>query len=445
MDLETVIDRNGFGGLPLRVALLGLLALVLDGFDIQAVAFAAPALVGAWHIQRADLTGVLAAGLVGLIIGAVGLGRAGDLWGRRPTLIASTLLFAAASALCARADSLAKLAVWRFVTGLGLGAPLPLVASMIAEFTPRRWRSLGVALGTIGVPLGGLAGAALAQDIVPRYGWQSIFVAGAVLPAALAVVLLVWLPESPKFLARQAHGGEKLRRLLARLAPDVDWSRTRIEFAEAAATARVRLWTLLQRPYRADTLALWLGFLSNLIVVYVFFNWLPTVLGGVGLPVAAAIRGSLAFNLGGMAGSLASAGLIARYGSRYVARVIAAGSILSTFAIGQQAVFTAGAAAAGWTLYATVALSGMCVNAMQILFYIVATHAYPTALRSAGVGSCGAVGRVGGLLSTAIGGAMIAAGLSGATFFAVLAAALLFALVAAFALRTHVPAGAQDG
>ena len=443
MDLEAVIDRRGFRGLPLRVALLGLLALVLDGFDIQAVAFAGPALVGAWHIPRADLTGVLAAGLVGLIIGAVALGRAGDLWGRRPALITSTLLFAVASAMCARADSLLELGVWRFITGLGLGAPLPLVASMIAEFTPRRWRSLGVALGTIGVPLGGLAGAALAQDIVPRYGWQSIFVAGAVLPAALAVVLLLWLPESPKFLARQAPGGERLRRLLAQLAPEVDWSRTRIEFAEAAAGARVRLWTLLQRPYRADTLALWLGFLSNLIVVYVFFNWLPTLLGGVGLPVAAAIRGSLAFNLGGMVGSLLSATLIARFGSRYVSRVIAAGSILSTFAIGQQAVF-AGGGNVGWSLYAAVALSGMCVNGMQILFYIVATHAYPTALRSAGVGSCGAVGRVGGLLSTAIGGAMIAAGLRGTTFFAVLAATLLFALVAAFALRTHVPAGAQQ-
>jgi AAHS family 4-hydroxybenzoate transporter-like MFS transporter len=334
---------------------------------------------------------------------------------------------------------LVELGVWRFVTGLGLGAPLPLVTSMIAEFTPRRWRSLGVALGSIGLPLGGLSGAALAQDIVPRYGWQSIFVAGAVLPALLAVVLLLWLPESPKFLARQAHGGERLRRLLARLAPGVDWNHTRIEFAEAAATARVRIWALLQRPYRADTLALWLGFLSNLIVVYVFFNWLPTVLGGLGLPVAAAIRGSLAFNLGGMAGSLLSAALIARFGSRYVARAIAVGSILSTFAIGQHAVFTAGAAAAGWGLYIAVALSGLCVNGMQILLYIVATHAYPTALRSAGVGTCGAVGRIGGLLSTAIGGAMIAAGLSGATFFAVLAAALLFALVAAFALRTHVP------
>ncbi len=108
--------------------------------------------------------------------------------------------------------------------------------------------------------------------------------------------------------------------------------------------------------------------------------------------MAAAIRGSLAFNLGGMLGSLLSATLLARFGSRYVSRVIAAGSILSTFAIGQQAVF-AGGGNVGRSLYAAVALSGMCVNGMQILFYIVATHAYPTALRSAGVGSCGAVGR----------------------------------------------------
>lgn len=437
VELESVIDRALVRGLPARVVLLGLLVLTLDGFDIQAVAFAAPALVRDWQIGRAALTPVLAAGLVGLAAGALLLGRIGDLVGRRPTLVGSTLLFATASLLCARSHGLAELAAWRFVTGIGLGAPIPLATAMIAEFTPRRWRSMAVTIGVIGVPLGGMLGSALAQYLVPHYGWPSIFVAGAVVPAALALVLYAALPESPKFLARRDPADPRLRGLLRQLAPAVDWGATRITFTEPAPGSG--LGALLTTTLRRTTLSLWVAYLSNLLVTFVFFNWLPTVLGAVGLPVAAAIRGALAFNLGGVAGALLAAALVLRLGSRPVAIVIGAGSIATTYLIGLHPVFAAGPAALSWSLYGVMALAGICLNGMQVLLYGVAAQAYPTAVRASGLGSCGAVGRVGGLASTAAGGVMLQAGFSGSAFFGVLAATLLPTLAAVVALRAHVP------
>ncbi len=91
VDVVGILDRAPFRGLSLRVSVLTVLAMVFDGFDIQSIAFAAPALLTEFGVARPQLGPILAAGLIGMALGAFALGAAGDRLGRRTALTASLL------------------------------------------------------------------------------------------------------------------------------------------------------------------------------------------------------------------------------------------------------------------------------------------------------------------------------------------------------------------
>ena len=144
VEVTAVVDGARFGPYTLVVSVLTTLALVFDGFDIQAIAFAAPKLMSEWGIDRAALAPILAAGLLGMFVGALVLGMVGDRYGRRRALLASIALMAVSSLLAATADGPAKLGTWRFLTGLGLGGALPNAAALMVEFArsqSERWSS----------------------------------------------------------------------------------------------------------------------------------------------------------------------------------------------------------------------------------------------------------------------------------------------------------------
>jgi AAHS family 4-hydroxybenzoate transporter-like MFS transporter len=439
IDVGEILDQARIAGLPLLVTLIGLLVLILDGFDIQAVAFAAPVLVTKWGIQRSDLGATLAAGLIGMGIGAALFGWFADRRGRKTALLAGTVLFAGGSLLCASASSLNELILYRLITGLGLGAPLPIATALMAEFAPARWRSMCVAVAVVGIPIGGMVGAAIAQKIVPLFGWQAIFIAGGILPMALLAVVAWLLPESPRYLCSRPDQAPRLAVVLNRL---VGAQRFRGDekfyLRESGAVRKTGLLSIMNSEYRASTLVVWLIFFTNILVVYVYFNWLPTVLSAAGLDVSASIRGALVFNLGGVLGSLSVAALLSRFGSRPILVVFALGAIAATFAIGLA--FGSGALASSSYLMTMVALAGAFINGVQIGMYSVAAHVYATSVRATGVGWASGIARIGAIASTFAGAAFFALGLSHRDLFTAVALVLVITLTGIVMFRRHIPA-----
>jgi MFS transporter, AAHS family, 4-hydroxybenzoate transporter len=436
VDLERLLDSARLGPYPLIVWLLTSLALVFDGFDIQAIAFAAPALLAEWGMTRAALAMVLAAGLIGMGVGALTLGAFGDRYGRRRALIGCMALIAVASLLSAYAAGRIELAAWRFLTGIGLGGALPNATALMVEFAPARVRNLVVAATVAGVPVGGMLGSSVAAIVVPEFGWHSIFLVGAVLPAALSVVMALWLPESPRFLAtRPARSGE-LARLMNRVVGDRRFHDRQSWLLRNDAGVRPGIRTLFTAAYRRDTLLIWLIFFSNVLSVYSYFNWMPTLLTGVGLPIATALRGAFTFNLGGVFGSLLGAFAMTRFGSLRVLATLGLFAALSTFAIGMLPI---GPAAAVAPLFILVFVAGFCIPGLQVQMYTVAAHAYPTRIRATGVGSALGIARLGGIVSSFAGSLLLGLGEGLTPFFTSIGMVLLLTLTGVVLLRSHLP------
>jgi hypothetical protein len=86
VDVGALIDRNPIGAYQVGMLLMCGLCLIMDGFDVQAMGYVAPALLAEWDIPRAALGPVFGAGLFGMLIGSLVLSVVADRLGRRPVL-----------------------------------------------------------------------------------------------------------------------------------------------------------------------------------------------------------------------------------------------------------------------------------------------------------------------------------------------------------------------
>lgn len=440
VDVDAVLETARFCRLSLIVTACASAVLILDGFDIQVIGMAAPALVNDLGIEHSALAPTLAASLFGMALGASTIGAVGDRWGRRPALLLSTLLFGGATLLAATATTVVELSTWRFITGLGLGGALPSATALLAEFTSRRQRSQVLGLSLIGVPLGGILGAMLAAEIVPAHGWRAIFVVGGLLPMLAAVAMHFVMPESPRYLASRGHRPDALAALLSRIDEHGRYSdRDRFVLSATADPMHSTGVRAIFAPnLRWDAIITALAFLTNIFAVFAFFNWAPLVLTSIGLAFDAAMRSALVFNLAGIAGTLAISIVIARIGSRLPLATCAIAATLALAGVGFLTRIEAPSSNLHAALLIGIAIAGATISAIQVGMYTVAAHVFPTPCRSSGIGWALGSGRMGGILSAFAGGLLLTqAGATG--FFGGVGVALLFTFATVVLLRRHIP------
>ena len=384
------------------------LALVLDGVDAQALGLAIPPLMHEWGLTRADFAPIAAMSLMGMAIGATFGGMIGDRIGRRTALIGSIALFGFATGLATLAPGIGGCGALRAVAGLGLGATLPNASALIAEFTPVRYRSIGMSIAMLSQPVGSMTAGLLAAALLEGSGWRSLFMIGSIAPIALALLFLWKLPESPGYLA--ARGA-------ARTEP------------------RATLGALLAPERRRDTLLAWISCFLSLLALYSVLSWAPAMLAAEHMPLAFTGTAIAVFSIGGIAGSFGCGLLIKRFGSRTAQVVIGttgivAGALLIVLFRGGLATTTAVAL--------LMAFVGVGAAGTQTTLYALGAHLYPTALRATGIGAVLGIGRLGAVASSWVGARAVDAG-GAAGFFAVFAAAIGAATVACILIRRSIP------
>ncbi len=257
--------------------------MLLDGFDTAAIGYIAPSLLSEWGIARPDLGPVLSAALFGLAAGALSSGPLADRLGRRTVLIGAVLLFGVACLASAFSGSLGQLVIWRFVTGLGLGAAMPNAVTLMSEYCPDGRRAVLTNAMFCGFPLGAAFGGFLAAWMIPLWGWRSVLVLGAVTPLLLAVAMLLLLPESVRYMVAKSAPG---RPDPARAAPDLRVGRRCDRVRHDARTRRrprhQRHRLVLSRPYLAGSVMLWIAYFMGLVIFYALINWMPILFKDAG-------------------------------------------------------------------------------------------------------------------------------------------------------------------
>jgi AAHS family 4-hydroxybenzoate transporter-like MFS transporter len=433
VDIGRVLDDGPFTGMQQLVVLLASLAIVLDGFDGQLIGYAIPDIIKEWGITRSAFAPTVAAGLVGMGIGSAFAGWFADRFGRRLAVVGSVFLFGAATCAIGLAPDVLTIAMLRFLAGLGIGGALPTATTMTAEFTPARRRTLAVTATIVCVPLGGMLAGLFAGVVLPLYGWRGLFFIGGAIPMLAGMVLLLKLPESPRFLARHRERWAELGALLSRMQRPTTTQTIFTDLTEQAVEKRSGFGALFETGRVRDTLAIWAAFFMCLLTVYSAFSWLPTMLSAEGLPTQVAGSGLTAWNLGGVVGGLVCAMVIARSGSRWPMALAAAGAAAMAFMLRSVDV-----SQNTQLLVIGLGVVGMFVNAVQCTLYALCAYVYPTNIRATGTAGGLSFGRLGAILSSFVGAMVITAG-GAAAYLTLLGASMFFVLVALLAVRRHIP------
>jgi AAHS family 4-hydroxybenzoate transporter-like MFS transporter len=439
-DLGRLLDAAPWSTYQKYVVSLVAAALLFDGLDSQVLGLAIPALIQDWGVTRADLAPVVAAGLIGMCIGAAIGGSAADRVGRKRALIASVVVFGAATGVSAFVDGIGSLGVVRFVAGLGLGGALPAATALIAEFTPTRSRSIGIAVGMLTIPIGSMIGGLISAAIIEDFGWRALFAIGGLLPVLLAVGFTRLLPESPQYLLTQPARRNELARLLKKTHPRDDVPDHALTAEPAPAKSRAPLAALFGAQTRLDTLYTWTAFFFTMLALYTVVSWGPAMLAAESFPLAFTGTALAAFALGGIAGSAFSGWLIAWTGSRSSQLAFAGGGAIVA---GIGAVSFANGAPTAGVVVAVILVLGFAVTGMQNGMYVLSAHIYPTAVRGTGVGAALTVARLGAVASAVTGALSVDLG-GGALFFVFIAIALALAGATALAVRHPVPPRARS-
>jgi AAHS family 4-hydroxybenzoate transporter-like MFS transporter len=339
--------------------------------------------------------------LFGILAGCLVLAPLADWVGRRWIIIVSVAIFAIATLLTARIDTLQELTILRFITGVGLGACMPNALALTSEYAPARLRGTLTAWMFTGFSLGALLGGMLAAQLIPYFGWRPLFVAGGVLPLVLMLIMIVSLPESVRHLAAKGKSSKRIAAILNRIHPDPSVTPTSSFLINEEHRSGFTVAHLFDEGRAVGTITLWAMFFLMLLNLFLLASWTPTVLAAAGLPRQTAVFIGAMQQAGSVIATIVLGPLFDRIGF-YRSLV----PLLIASALG---VLMMGAAGVGLSVTVIAAMfAGAGVMGGQVAMAVLAGAFYPTYIRATGVGWCLGIGRVGAIIGPLIGGWMVA-------------------------------------
>ena len=401
VDVTDVMDGQKTGVFHVRIVVLCALMLFLDGIDNQGISYVAPALTKAWSLSRGDLAPVFTAGIIGVALGALLTGPLTDRFGRRPMMLGTVIWFSLLTLAVTQASDLGELMVLRFLACLGLGGLVPMAVVVSSENAPLRSRATMVTLATCGYSLGAASGGVLAAQLIPLYGWPSIFWVGGIAPLFLLIAMWAWLPESVRLLALRPGNGPRIAAILRRVNPALTFPAD-VQFVNPREQPKgqFRPFQLFTESRTSTTLLLWVIFFLNLMVLNLLNSWLPTLVDTTGLPHDQALRIASSFQFGGMVGVISMGVLADRVGFFRVLPI--------AFLVGGTCVGLVGSVGTSiYLMVAMIAVAGFCNIGCQLTTAALAASLYPTDIRGTGVNWAHGVARIFSTMGPLLGGYLL--------------------------------------
>lgn len=385
MELTEAIRRQPMSRYQWIVVALCIMLTMVDGYEILVTSYTLPALTEHWGLETGQEGLVASFGTLGMGIGAVLIGPLADRFGRRPHILWMLVLIIISMTLVGLAPSFEWFLTFRFISGLGLGAIIPSINVLVAEYSNLKRRGAIMGLYGIGLPLGAALGGFLSVRLIDEFTWRGPFFFSAIITAILLLVALATLPESVSYLVqkRPKNALAAYNRIGARLGHGPA-ATLPAPIAETGVTVARGVFTGAMLP---RTLLLWVSY-GTLIAAFYFANGLTAklVTETTGNPDFG-IKAQSLVAAGGVIGALLFALAARRFHPRLVTALVMAFGFVVFFAF--AAFFT------DRTMVLILAvLVGLCVNGGVAAYYAISPSIYPVAIRSAAVGLMMGVGRV---------------------------------------------------
>lgn len=428
--VDAALSEIGAGRFQWR--LFGIFGLVwaADAMQVLAIGLTAGSIAQTFGVTVPEALQTGTWFFVGMMVGAWGFGQLADRYGRRTVLIFTVLLDAVFGIASAFAPDLMWLIVLRFLTGAAVGGTLPVDYALMAEFLPpaRRGRWLVAlegfwAVGTLVI----VVAAWLLTANAVEDAWRWIFIITGT-PALIGLFLRLWIPESPYHLSRQGRGADarrvldKMARINGRTLADGD--------ILAEQRRRQPAWALFQGPHLRTSLLICLVWLLVSAAYYGVFVWLPIQLASEGFGWVRGFEFLVWLALAQIPGYALAAWCVETVGRR---------TTLVGFLIASAAGCFLFTLAADPTLIAvSLLLMSFALLGTWGAMYAYTPELYPTELRGTGMGTAGAMARIGGLLAPSVVAAVVA--VSFATAIGLFAALLAVGAVATLAIRRETRA-----
>lgn len=397
LSLDPLVERVGYGRFQRRLLWVCGLGWAADAMEVMLVSFALPAMAAEWALSAAQ-KGLLATALfVGMLAGALIWGRLSDLIGRKLGFMATIGIDSVFGLLSAFSPNFGVFLVLRMLTGFGVGGTLPVDYAVFAEFLPAKDRGKRLVLLESFWAFGTLAAAGLAWLVVPRLGWRALFVVSAI-PGVLLFAVRSYVPESPRYLAvsgQQDRAVAVLENVAKINGTQLDESAVALAEQLPQDRQKSSIIELFSRDLWHTTLLLWSIWFFISIGYYGIFTWIPSWLRTKGFALPAVYPYAFFMALAQLPGYFSAAYLVERIGRRLTLGLYLAGSGLGALA------FSLAVSPAG-IVGAALVLSFFALGAWGAL-YAYTPEAYPTVIRTTGIGSASGMTRIAGVIAPFVG------------------------------------------
>jgi MFS family permease len=445
------LDSLGWSGFHTRVVLALGITWILDGLEVTLAGALSGALKESPSLKFSNFDVGLAnsAYLAGAVLGALGFGWLTDRIGRKKLFFITLALYLTATAATALSWSVASYALFRFLTGAGIGGEYTAINSTIQELVPARYRGWTdlVINGSfwIGAAMGAVAAIVLLDPAVidPDLGWRLAYLTGAVL-GLVVFVMRMWIPESPRWL--MIHGRPDQAHAIVE---EIEQSALGHSQAQQAFP-KIRLRMRSHTPLREVAHTLFFAYRQRALVGLVlmaaqaffynaiFFTFALVLTDFFGIPASHVGWYILPFAAGNFLGPLLLGRLFDTLGRRTM--------IALTYGVSGVLLALSG------YLFSTGALSaqGQTIAWMVIFFfaspaasaaYLTVSETFPLEVRALAIALFYAVGTgIGGVAGPALFGALIDSGSRNSVFAGYLLGAVLMIAAAAVAWRYAIAA-----
>ena len=370
-----------------------------EGFDLQAPGIAAKGIAETFGLDQVQMGYVFSLGVFGMLFGAFFGGRVADYLGQKKVLILSIAVFGVFFSVSAIAPNLEILYISRFLTGLGLGAAMPTMISVVGDEATEENRGKLNSLMYCGLPVGAIFVAALGVYFTD-IKWQTLFLIGGITPLFLIPFMMFILKDK-----RQE----------------------KVEVVNEAVPGMAQI-LFAQQRYK-QTLPLWVSFFFTLMVNYILISWLPNLLMEQGLEKSQAYTVMLVFQVGAVIGTLGLGYLLDRLKLWQMAVIIYSGLLVAICIL-----FTA--KSIPLLVFAGV-IGGIFSTGGQSILYGISPIFYSAAGKVTGVGSAISLGRLGAMTGPLLTGKILALGLGTTGILIASAPGIVLSAIAVTALSQY--------